>query len=218
MIVWLKQEIKPDFDRCEAEATRLLFKQDNLETLNIDVRELKFDKKIYFDSIQNYCSTVGVNANDYYIDDFLKDGCIIKRGNVNLVLYNFDIKNSGRLNWTLAHEVGHIYLGHTKDGEKEEKEAHWFAAQLLMPELILRYIKNKIGSINIIDLLMCFNVTAEAAARRLNSISRKYFHEIEPQEEAILNRFIPYLDNFCEKQKEFKEFYDSGLMSLEDFE
>lgn len=214
MIVWLKQEAKPDFDRCETEATRLLFNQDNIETLYIDIRDLNYDKNIYFESIQNYCSTVKIDVNDFYINGLLKDGCTIKYGDIYIVLYNSDIRHPGRLNWTLAHEIGHIYLGHTQDGDKEEVEAHWFAAQLLMPEFVIRYIKNKIGSINVIDLLMCFNVTGEAAARRLKSISKKYFHEIEAQEETILNKFMPYINNFCEKQKEF---YASGLISLEEY-
>lgn len=202
MIVWLKQEAKPDFDRCEAEATKLLFNQNNLETLNIDVRELKYDKKIYFDSIQNYCSIVGIDINNFYIDGFLKDGCTIRWGDIFLILYNQDINNSGRLNWTLAHEIGHIYLGHTKDGEIEEKEAHWFAAQLLMPEYAIRYIEQKLGSVFQLDLLFCFNVSKDAASNRLKSISKKYVRKLNHEEMTVLDRCKNYLDDFCISIKE----------------
>ena len=44
--------MKPDFDRCEKVATRLLLKQD-IESLYVDVLKLKFEKSIFFDTIQN---------------------------------------------------------------------------------------------------------------------------------------------------------------------
>lgn len=201
MIVWLKQDAKPDFDRCEAEATRLLFNQSTIDTLNIDVRSLEYDKNIYFDSIQNYCTTVGIDINDFCIDGFLNDGCTIAFGDIYLILYNEDINNPERLNWTLAHEVGHIYMNHTQDGEKEEIEAHWFAAQLLMPEYAIRYMEQKLGSVCQLDLLLCFNVSRDAASYRLKSLSRKYHREPKQQEKLVLYRFKQYLDDTCSTLK-----------------
>lgn len=62
----------------------------------------------------------------------------------------------GRIRWTLAHEIGHIRLGHLVDFEETclcrgglteakykvlEREANVFAAELLAPMAILRFLK-----------------------------------------------------------------------------
>lgn len=92
------------------------------------------------------------------IDDFLyldRDGAeartVIQRGtNTYIIGYDERIVNQQRIRWTLAHEIGHIVLGHldqyeatalTRGGltDKQygvlEVEAHWFAAELLAPKI-----------------------------------------------------------------------------------
>lgn len=44
-------------------------------------------------------------------------------------------------NWSVAHEVGHLVLGHHADRvahARHEREAHGFAAELLMPAVVMR--------------------------------------------------------------------------------
>lgn len=45
--------------------------------------------------------------------------------------------NQTRLRFTLAHELGHIVLGHMGKGDREEREADCFASHLLCPRPIL---------------------------------------------------------------------------------
>lgn len=49
-----------------------------------------------------------------------------------IVAYNSK-KAKTCIRFTLAHELGHVVLGHTKDGDKENKEANCFARNLLCP-------------------------------------------------------------------------------------
>ena len=70
-----------------------------------------------------------------------------------LILYNAEM-NAGRIRWTLAHEIGHIYIGHLEVIEEAEiayneqrgfydqfeSEADYFAWNLLAPLPILREI------------------------------------------------------------------------------
>ena len=51
----------------------------------------------------------------------------------NYIIYYNDLKDETTIRFTLAHELGHILLGHKKDGEKEKKEANCFARNLLCP-------------------------------------------------------------------------------------
>lgn len=49
-----------------------------------------------------------------------------------LILYN-DKKDETVIRFTLAHELGHYILFHTKDSENEDKEANCFARNILCP-------------------------------------------------------------------------------------
>ena len=65
--------------------------------------------------------------------------------NRSKVRYPFETSSDRRLNFTLAHEIGHIMLDHLKvprdlkssiEIEMEENEANEFAGRLLMPDYI----------------------------------------------------------------------------------
>ncbi|MFA6463620.1 MAG: ImmA/IrrE family metallo-endopeptidase [Candidatus Paceibacterota bacterium] len=93
--------------------------------------------------------------------------------NLDVVKYNFGEKISGilvnfddtstigfstnhswvRRRFTIAHELGHLYLGHTCEGDKnenKENEANQFAAELLVP---LSFIKKDFAKENDLDIL-----------------------------------------------------------------
>ena len=168
--------IRPDFERCTALATELLYKQ-NIKGRILDVQKLNYgEKTITFDTIQNYALLTRSPLSNFYCEDkpILKDGCLLILGNNNyLVLYNAEINYWEHLNWTLAHEIGHIYLGHTKDEELEEIEAHFFAAQLFMPEYSLFMMSREHGRLYVWDLVEIFGVSPEAARRRLKTMNNK---------------------------------------------
>ncbi|NEZ74972.1 ImmA/IrrE family metallo-endopeptidase [Clostridium botulinum] len=95
--------------------------------------------------------------------------------NRNKIHYPFKISKHRRLNFTLAHELGHIYLKHhelpencktEKDLYIEELEADEFAGKILMP-------KNKIYTSNftsIKEIATYFNVSESAVLKRLTNI------------------------------------------------
>lgn len=55
--------------------------------------------------------------------------------------------NRARLNFTLAHELGHIVLGHRGNDPGAEAEADCFASHLLCPRPALRLLQAKCGAI-----------------------------------------------------------------------
>jgi hypothetical protein len=97
--------------------------------------------------------------------------------NRNKVRYPFETSSDRRLNFTLAHEIGHIMLDHLKvprnlktatDIEREEHEANEFAGQLLMPEFII-YTCNFYSLERAAEYLM---VSKTALWMRLNTMNR----------------------------------------------
>lgn len=59
-------------------------------------------------------------------------GFTAKHKNDYIIYYN-EQKDTTTIRFTLAHELGHIILGHTRDGYAENQEANCFARNLLCP-------------------------------------------------------------------------------------
>lgn len=166
-----------NFEKCTELATQLLYKQD-LKNRVLNIQNLDYgEKTIIFDTIQNYALLTGRSLQDFLSEDknILKDGCTLVLGNnTYLILYNAKINYWEHLNWTLAHEIGHIYLQHLEDGPAEEIEAHYFAAQLFMPEYSILMMSKEHGVINSNDLIEIFGVSPEAAAKRINTMNKRF--------------------------------------------
>jgi hypothetical protein len=104
-------------------------------------------------------------------------------GRFYLIIFDDSLKNTPRLRWSIAHELGHIFLGHFvnfeatslhEDGLSDEKygvlekEAHWFAAQLLSPKPALYIFKYKDRPEYLSQLC---NISYYAAAKRAAELS-----------------------------------------------
>ncbi|MDR1509601.1 MAG: ImmA/IrrE family metallo-endopeptidase [Synergistaceae bacterium] len=91
-----------------------------------------------------------------------------------------------RKRFTIAHEIGHVYLGHLADKENneliddevrlrsatwnlEEKEANEFAARLLMPASLIRGAIDR-GRVSIEELAEFFDVSEQAMMYRLKNL------------------------------------------------
>lgn len=145
----------------EFEAARLLSRQKRLGC-GIWVKELSFESRILFDTFEHYrhiCESETVPVCE---------GCAVSKGDITLILYNhgWDI---GRINYTLAHEVGHILLGHRGDAD-DEAQANRFASALTVPFAPLRALGSP-GAREVADFFGCSFSAAAAALRRANVVT-----------------------------------------------
>ncbi len=79
-------------------------------------------------------------------------GMLVNLGDSATIGFNPD-HSWVRRRFTIAHELGHLYLGHTCGGDQndnKEKEANQFAAELLVP---LAFIKKDFAKKNDLDIL-----------------------------------------------------------------
>lgn len=95
--------------------------------------------------------------------------------NRNKIKYPFKCSKDRRLNFTLAHELGHIFLEHLTIPDElktaqekyiEELEADEFAAMLLMPEKLILHTR----FLSIAHVADTFNVSTQAAWKRVNNL------------------------------------------------
>ncbi|QYN02762.1 ImmA/IrrE family metallo-endopeptidase [Pseudomonas protegens] len=89
-----------------------------------------------------------------------------------------------RQRFTIAHELGHLLMGHIRPGQRAhrdpmrsydayherpmERQANEFAAQLLMPESVVRMAAK--SNPNTQDLARNFNVSADAMGYRIRNL------------------------------------------------
>lgn len=103
------------------------------------------------------------------------------RYNRYLILYNAEM-NAGRIRWTLAHEIGHIYIGHLEviEGaeiayneqrgfyDQFESEADYFAWNLLAPLPILREMGIRSAS----EIKATYGLSNQAAALQFDRYTK----------------------------------------------
>ena len=152
----------------ETAATRLLEEMNLLGEKFIDVHYILNNLTINKRNVKSHC--------DYL--EGIKGYTFHSRGNF-MVCYdpnNFHIHN---VRFTLAHEIGHIYLGHFKENNIDsrkiygvcEYEANYFAAALLMPDSILQYC----NTLKLSDISTKLKVSEESIGYRLNTL--QYLHK-----------------------------------------
>ena len=156
--------------RPEYHAAELLSRQRELG-YGLWVKDLDFGRRIVFDTFENYrriCPSAALPTIE---------GCTVRSEELDLILYNhgWDV---ARINYTLAHEVGHILLGHEDaDTEGEEREANRFASALIVPFAPLRAL-GRADARRVADFFGCSLSAADAALRRPNVVS--------PYDEGVL--------------------------------
>ncbi len=126
----------------EKEALRLLLKQPlagRFALSFLDMRKFILDGKALVTAISDYEASTGQRLA------VRPEGVTVISGNIPLILYDQSITYLPRLNFTIAHELGHIVLCHTTDKRREQREADKFAAELLMPSAVLAFLKCHLG-------------------------------------------------------------------------
>ncbi len=118
-------------------------------------------------------------------------GITLRLSGLNIILYDDRITSSGRRNWTLAHELGHILLCHNEQSKENEREADAFAAELLMPEAVIRYLDARESEpITPKEMTNYFAASLSACRRRrLNLPFEPEFRPTEREKELLKRLF-----------------------------
>ncbi len=115
-----------------------------------------------------------------------------------------------RIRFSIMHEYGHYELGHKMNLKREdplygvqEIEANCFAAQILMPEQLLRECAQRGKTLTQDFIIRSFDVSPEAAQKRINTLSKTVYEWRSRTEncydDIILKRYAEYLNMIAPK-------------------
>ncbi len=192
--------LKPDFLKTIEIADEFLLSSDSITSIPFSVESfIEQDKDVRIRSFKT--------ASKYGLDvrSFGSDSASIIRHNGKYILFYNELKPVVHTRFSLAHEYGHLCLGHldaprtAEIYHTQEIEAGFFAAQLLMPEAILRAMDEQTNhALNTETIARLFNVSRDAAQRRLNKIRKVRYPYVSITEDQynrkILSKFRPFIE------------------------
>lgn len=126
-----------------------------------------------------------------------------------IIFYSEDVNSSGRILFTISHELGHILLGHVKGSniatrwnnqnkqppDPMETAANVFASRLLAPACVLHEI-----GISDVDEIMDITGLSHAAAQirlnRLNTLNQRNKFYLNPLERQVLKQFKGFIEKY----------------------
>ena len=172
-----------------------------LTLLELDIHEFPIPAKkirckdVIISSYQKYAKITGLPIEKITLGHELEDAFLLKglRPDVTLILYNKE-KYGPRMKHTLWHEIGHVKCGHKKHGEREEIEAHFFAAQANAPNILIKAISQRGYSINSSFLVECFGLSREAAERKMEYLQKYSFNHCNEYDDLVQLQFAQYLN------------------------
>lgn len=204
---------KDDFKRIYTKANEVLVASNVIAEFPFNIKGLIREM-----SDINICSYSKAKQNyGLKLDTFKSDDAEIKemRG-MHIIFYN-DNEIVTRKRYSLVHEFSHYILGHKLDldrdnplYQKQEIEANCCAAQILMPEQIIRVCqkRNYVTSEDFIS--KSFGVSGEAASKRRKSLA-KYEYEWRSRSEKefddiILDKYASYINSIAPKKRDAYDF------------
>lgn len=201
---------KPNFELALLEANKLLL-QDGL------IEDFPFQAK----KIVKSCSSMSIHSYKKAIEKYdfnpkdlgSKSALTACKWGRKLLLYNNE-EYKPRVIWSILHELGHDRLNHPLNPEQyrnKEIEAHFFAAQILMPEQIIMELRRRGEKITSKFLQENFGVSNEAAEKRLKTLNRINWEWRTEEEkffdEYVVKKFAVFLDSIHPIKPTFDEDY-----------
>ena len=149
-------------------------------------------------------------SNKYHLDirQFGSDSAVLTELQGAYIIFYNQFEAPYRVRYSIIHEFGHYTLGHKLSLDREdplyrvqEVEANCFAAQILMPEQLLRACSMRGITISSDFIMQSFDVS-EAAAQKRKSTLAKTSYEWRSREESryddiIIEKYSGVLDRIA---------------------
>lgn len=198
------EKLQPDFKTAYCVANEVLIQSHAIETIPYDIKKhLKEETDITLKKYRTAKRKYGVVIPDLGSDDAL----IVEKCGRYIIFYD-ELAHRPRMKWSIVHEMGHFYLGHDLDFKnisdelyaKQEIEANFFAAQLLMPDRIIWELVDRYHSdITPSFLQQHFAVSNEAAGKRIETLYKQSDYrntrQVRENSDLIITKFGLFINS-----------------------
>lgn len=190
---------KPDFQKTYRNANEILVSSKIITSFPYSATKLIKEQS------QIVCRSFD-KAHKYNVDieAFGSESAVIMNlDNRDIIFYNQNEKPE-RVKFSMIHEYGHRKNGHDFRNTSHEiygiaeVETNYFAAQLLMPEQILREFQKRGKRIDKDFLINTFGVSEQAAIKRMENLKKITWERnlLEKQyDDIILNKYLPWINS-----------------------
>ena len=206
---------KPDFKKVNILANQILIMSNSFASFPVSPKTIV--KECSDIEIRSFrvAHLLGVDIEAFGSESAV---LICKNGRY-IIFYNQD-DYAPRVRFSILHEFAHYLLGHKfgKYNENDEQyvrqeiEANYFAAQLLMPEQVLNELKKRGARISKEFLKKHFGVSEEAAIKRIETLGKVNYEWRSDDEkffdETIGFKFSRFLDSVLPKRNQYSYFED----------
>lgn len=194
---------KPNFSAAYSKANEILATSNVISTFPYSPFDLVREQMgIPCKSYQFALSKYGLDVRDLGSESAI----VTEIGGRYIIFYDKE-KPEGHIKFSILHELGHPANGHdlsTKDMDtyqKYEVETNYFAAQLLMPEQLIREFQKRGKKITVSFLTQTFGVSITAAQKRIETLAKTSAEWRNRQEreydDIILLRHESFVNSVC---------------------
>lgn len=199
---------KPNFSSAYTKANEILVSSNVMSTFPFSPKDLVKEKSAI------PCRTYA-KARSYGVDieAFGSESAIIMELGGRRIIFYDESKPMPHVKYSILHEFGHDQNGHdlgTTDPDtyhRYEIETNFFAAQLLMPEQVLRELASRGVKIDKRFLMQHFEVSETAAQKRIDTLAKtntEWRSRAEKEyDDVILWKFSAFMDAICPRRVTF---------------
>ena len=109
------------------------------------------------------------------------------------IIYFNNLKDDKTIRFTLAHELGHIRLGHTLDNEIADKEANCFARNLLCPIQLIKGFNLSTAE----DYAECFGISEPMAKASLAHFNSDVYYITNQNDRIVSDKIYSYMTGYA---------------------
>jgi Zn-dependent peptidase ImmA (M78 family) len=147
------------------------------------------------------------SEDPFHLHQLKAEGRTIRMRGTGMYYIVYDdvtVNSPDRISWTIMHEIGHIILGHLVEFSETalnrggmtskqygvlEVEAHYFAAEFLMPTAILKYYTG----ITVDEIALLFGVSDKAAEKKYKRVFESDYLPTGKYDRLVIRNFYKFI-------------------------
>ena len=207
------KDVKPEFSRSYKLGNEILVSSHSLTDFPFSIKKIVQERGNGSIACKPFSKAALYGVD---ITTFGSESATIFAYNGRYIIFYNEEEKMERVRFSIGHELGHYLLGHDfnlpkgDQYDRQEVETNFFAAQLLMPEQILKEFQKRSAVINKQFLMTAFGVSEKAAIKRIETLAKtnsEWRSRTEREfDDVILIKFAAFIDHVCPQRRDYYDF------------